>query len=150
MVSNGKRDGERTFPYNINLPDDPNWIWVTREGLAEYISRYRTSATMSSLLEQSLYFCKDKTGDALWEQIEDAFVFSAERRGAISVSREMDARIVRLRDRLIRTSQAVVDDVRWSNRFVVAAALYVFCVHLINFKGRRILVPPNYTVSIPI
>ncbi len=149
MVSNGKREDGRIFPYNINLPDDPNWTYVTREGLAEYISRYRTSATMSSLLDQSLYFCKDKTGDGLWEEIEDAFIFSAERRGAISVSREMDGRITALRDRLIRTSHAAHDAVRWSNRFVVAAALYVFCAHLIKFKGRRILVPANYTVSIP-
>ncbi len=149
MVSNGKRDGERTFPYNINLPDDPNWIYVTREGLAEYISRYRTSATMSSLLEQAIYFCKDKTGDGLWEEIEDAFIFSAERRGAISISREMDSRINAMRDRLIRTSQSAYDEVRWSNRFVVAATLYIFCAHLIKFKGRRILVPANYTVSIP-
>ncbi len=149
MVSNGKKVGERVFPYNINLPADAHWIHVTHEGLAEYISRYRANTSMSNLLSQAIYFCKDKTGDELWDEVGDAFIFSSERRGAISINSEIDQHISDIRDRLIGTSETARDEVRWSNRFVVAAILYVFCSHLIKFRGRRIVMPEAFQVDVP-
>ncbi len=148
MVSNGKRIGDRFFPYNINLPDDPNWSYVTREGLAEYIVRHRASATMSCLLGPALDFCEERTGDGLWAEIGDAFVFSAERRGAVSISRGMDERVNGLRDRLIATTTSAAAEVRWSNRFVVTAALYAFCAHLVRSRGRRLPIPAADAASL--
>ena len=72
---------------------------------------------MSNLLSQAIYFCKDKTGDELWDEVGDAFIFSSERRGAISINSEIDQHISDIRDRLIGTSETARDEVRWSKPF---------------------------------
>lgn len=150
MVGNGKRIGERFFPYNINLPDDPNWIYVTRGGLAEYIVRQRASATLSCLLEPALDFCADQTGDALWHEVGDGFVFSADRRGAVSISRDIDGRLRALRDRLIATTAGAAAEVRWSNRFVVAAVLYAYCGHFMRMSWRHRPLHANADLNISV
>ncbi len=137
MVGNSKRIGERFFPYNINLPDDPNWVHVTREGLAEHIVRRRASATLSCLLEPAFDVCAAYTGDVLWREIGDGFVFSADRRGAVSISRDVDDRLCALREHLSATTAGAASEVRWSNRFVVAAALYAYCGRLVRSPRRH-------------
>ncbi|MBP2160562.1 MULTISPECIES: hypothetical protein [Asticcacaulis] len=131
----------------LNLIGDEEFRNVVDEGLAEYIGRYRTSASTKSILPEALQYISSFSGDEVWHRVHDKYTYDQQKKLGINLSPELNAKLEETVDRLKDSSRDTTVRERWSKRTVGVAAIYLYCLYLIVHNGNKYVMPHDQVVE---